>query len=370
MINIIIGQFYDGCQIYKKKHTSFWPLVISILNLPPSYRTKMGIGMFLMGIFTSKTGSSAENFFFSDLYVNELKMLNDGILFDGKWFVQVRVILSCLDTIAVQDHLHVQSVGSLEGCALCNCGAGIYVPILKKLCHFGDRDILPLKSYFRSRGQSCMCCPQFFYTNFKTQFNASESLNEIPTAKQMRIYTNAKDLLLCDMENRDYIFNFLNSKEEYIFFHSIFNISYDFFDKYLYYLHCDYRPQKIHKRVSNTEYIDYGLEARLNNNNEPVHGVKDVWPEAALPYVNVERQVCWDPFHVLSNIALKLLEYFKNDRMKPKIIQFCKATHSHPSLYINDFDKKKLNTAPWTISKVHQAKVYIIKLNINQYNFY
>ena len=45
MINIVIGQFYDGCQIYKTKHSSFWPLVVSFLNLPPSYRTKMGVGM-------------------------------------------------------------------------------------------------------------------------------------------------------------------------------------------------------------------------------------------------------------------------------------------------------------------------------------
>jgi hypothetical protein len=27
-INIVIGQFYDGCQIYKKKHTSYWKFTI------------------------------------------------------------------------------------------------------------------------------------------------------------------------------------------------------------------------------------------------------------------------------------------------------------------------------------------------------
>ena len=46
MVNILLAQDYDGCQIFKKKHTSFWPLIIQFLNLPPSYRTKLGVGTF------------------------------------------------------------------------------------------------------------------------------------------------------------------------------------------------------------------------------------------------------------------------------------------------------------------------------------
>ena len=223
MINIVIGQFYDGCQIYKTKHSSFWPLVVSFLNLPPSYRTKMGVGMFLLGIFTSKMGSAAERFFFSNLYVNELKILHDGILVDGKWFLQARLILSCLDTIAVQDHLHVQSVGSLEGCAFCNSGEGIHVPILKKVCHFGHRNILPLKHYLRTRGQSTKCCPENYYSDFKNEFNSFETLSFCPSAKGMRIDSNMNDLQICDKENRNFVYNFLNSTEGYMkLYHSIF----------------------------------------------------------------------------------------------------------------------------------------------------
>ena len=42
MINILLGQFYDGCKIFKDKYQVFWPLNAIILNLPPSYRIKLG----------------------------------------------------------------------------------------------------------------------------------------------------------------------------------------------------------------------------------------------------------------------------------------------------------------------------------------
>jgi hypothetical protein len=360
MINIILAQGYDGIQIFKKKYASFWPLLLQILNLPPSYRTKLGVGMFLMGIFTSKLGSNAEEFFFSDLYVNELKLLHEGILIDNKWFVQARLILSCLDTIAVQDHLHVQSVGSLEGCAICNCGEGRYVPIIKKVCTFGHRIILPIKNYIRSRGQSMMCCPENYYSSkdFKTQFEALQPVDEMISTHELKVNNNFEEFSICDKENKKIIYDFLNSEEDFQFFHEDCGINPTTFDKYLYYHHCDYRPQKQHVRMSNADYIEFGLSAK--NINEPVHGIKDVWPEAALPYVDVETQVCWDPFHVMSNIALKILEYFKNDRMKPKIVRFCEATHSHPSLYGKMIDTDGSIFAPWTLSKLTQRKVVLI----------
>ena len=34
MINLLIGQFFDGSMIYKKQYASFWPLNSIILNLP------------------------------------------------------------------------------------------------------------------------------------------------------------------------------------------------------------------------------------------------------------------------------------------------------------------------------------------------
>ena len=72
MVNILLGQFYDGCAIFKKRYSVFWPLNIIILNLPPSYRIKLGIGMFLISVFTARMKSNAEDFFLRSLYVGEL----------------------------------------------------------------------------------------------------------------------------------------------------------------------------------------------------------------------------------------------------------------------------------------------------------
>jgi hypothetical protein len=52
-ICLLCGMFYDGLQIYKSKVTNFWPLYITILNLPPSFRTTNHAGVFLSSIFTS-----------------------------------------------------------------------------------------------------------------------------------------------------------------------------------------------------------------------------------------------------------------------------------------------------------------------------
>ena len=133
MINIMISQFYDGCAIYRNKISSFHPLIITILNLPPNYRYKMGVGMFTLSIFSSNSKSIVEDFLFNNLYVEELMSLNDGFAYqisdeinkkDLYFFIQVRQIQGIFDTIAAQDKLKIQSSGSLAGCGLCNSGKG------------------------------------------------------------------------------------------------------------------------------------------------------------------------------------------------------------------------------------------------------
>jgi hypothetical protein len=53
-INLLCAIFYDGLQIYKSHTSNFWPLYITILNLPPSFRSTNHAGIFLSSIFTSK----------------------------------------------------------------------------------------------------------------------------------------------------------------------------------------------------------------------------------------------------------------------------------------------------------------------------
>ena len=200
MINILIGQNYDGCQVYVKKCSSFWPHTVSILNLPPSYRTKLGIGTFLMGVLTTKIPSAAESFYFEQLYVNELKLLSEGVLMRDKYFVQVRLVLSCLDTKAVEDHLKIQSCGSKEGCGLCDCGRGTSVKGLK-ICSIGCRNLLDKKHYVRSIGQSSNCCPLGYYDQFVNVEKDFEVSAVIPTVKRMRLTQHLKDFSICDHNN-------------------------------------------------------------------------------------------------------------------------------------------------------------------------
>lgn len=79
-MGLCISQFYDGAKVFSKKTVVFWPLFIGILNLPPTYRMRPGVGMFLAAVFTAELGSAAENFMFLECLLPELKKLNKGLI--------------------------------------------------------------------------------------------------------------------------------------------------------------------------------------------------------------------------------------------------------------------------------------------------
>ena len=51
---LIVFGVYDGGQLFKSKTSNFWGLMTQILNLPPTYRGKLGVGMFLSAIYAGK----------------------------------------------------------------------------------------------------------------------------------------------------------------------------------------------------------------------------------------------------------------------------------------------------------------------------
>jgi hypothetical protein len=53
-VSLLLSVFYDGIQVSKRAFTHFWPLMISIVNLPPNYRNVWSVGMNLLSIMTSK----------------------------------------------------------------------------------------------------------------------------------------------------------------------------------------------------------------------------------------------------------------------------------------------------------------------------
>jgi hypothetical protein len=73
MINFVLSQFLDGVQIWKKKVAHFAHYLINVLNLPPTYRGKLGLGMFLISFITCKANSGAEKFILEHCLFQELK---------------------------------------------------------------------------------------------------------------------------------------------------------------------------------------------------------------------------------------------------------------------------------------------------------
>lgn len=171
-VSLVLSEFYDGGQLFKSKTTNFWILMTQILNLPPTFRGKLGIGMFLSAIYSGKH-LEAEKFLFTDMYCEELRLLNDGTelnLNGKKYFIQARLILHTLDTKALEAVLGLQSVGmALFGCPLCRSVTGVQDGA--KCVYIGHRQLLPQHSYLRFLGQSGKCCPNGFYDNDKSYNN-------------------------------------------------------------------------------------------------------------------------------------------------------------------------------------------------------
>lgn len=121
-ISLLFGFAYDGVQVYKSRSAYFWPMLLSILNLPPNCRNTNAIGLFTISVVQVAPGSPAELFVF-DLFVQELIRLYEGfeISIDGKnYFIQGRLVLHIYDTKAVEDVCKLQVVGALAGCPFCH----------------------------------------------------------------------------------------------------------------------------------------------------------------------------------------------------------------------------------------------------------
>jgi len=107
--SFLLSEFYDGALLHKRKSSSLWPLVISILNCNPSDRMAHGIGLFLVALHSLKLGTNAEQAIFHELFIPELQQLGKGIdctlQVEGKSvdiFLQARLIVHILDTKALE----------------------------------------------------------------------------------------------------------------------------------------------------------------------------------------------------------------------------------------------------------------------------
>jgi len=126
-INLLLGINFDGAQVYSTTTCDFSPLYISIENLPPILRSKVGMGMFMLSLFTKKLHSKCYDFIFYDCLTKELHEFEKGMLIHTEnktYFVQARLIIHRYDTKSFEYICNVQGTASLNGCTKCDLCPG------------------------------------------------------------------------------------------------------------------------------------------------------------------------------------------------------------------------------------------------------
>jgi hypothetical protein len=141
-LSFLLAVAYDGTIVTRKvkKASEMWPLLVTILNLPPAVRSKLGVGTFIVALVPGLSGTRAESELLRHFFVPELKMLNEGIVvhqYDTT--VRARVAVHVYDTKGWQKVLHVHGPGSRVGCLLCRQVHGQYRG--SKIVHLGHRYI-------------------------------------------------------------------------------------------------------------------------------------------------------------------------------------------------------------------------------------
>jgi hypothetical protein len=293
MVNLLLSEFYDGCQLFKSKVCNFWPLMISILNLPLFLRVQLGVGSFLLSLFTGALNTPAERFLLEECLCEELLQFYNGIQYniDGKiFFVQARLISTILDTKAFEETLHVHASNSYSGCFLCNTGEGSYYGV-KTIYQNDHRTYLPITHYLRNSGQSGYCCPaNYNYKEYKklkndsietnensniltkiNNSNKSKNNNEDSSEEYEKEVDKIFDLGLCKESLKlshdahfpclhkgkhewleEYLTGKIEDKQEWDWYHGFVSakFNYDNFGCKAMYAHCNYKDQIIYKRNS------------------------------------------------------------------------------------------------------------------------
>jgi hypothetical protein len=385
-VSLLLNNFYDAGQLFKWKTCEFWGLFTGILNLPKSFRGKIGISNFLQFIYSGKH-TDAESFIFIDCYGEELRALYNGFEYtsnDGRlYFIQARLIYHSMDTKAMEPIFKIQSMAnSLYGNSLSNSGVhGIYV--LSKCVYMGNRHLLPLDSVLRYIGQSGKCCPKDFYNwNIKKRWfvreeyeSNEESISAFGIVEKLRSKIIDKRLLRkhmdfcmpCDnnLDRQLEIQNvLLDPKKEKVFVHSD---SARFRGKAIlkgllehsFHRHFDLRPVHEVRRLTKFEHMEAAMKARELNMNrvvEPsikVMGFFDVWWGNRLPYSDLPKHACYPPYHAIGGVIEHMLNFMLGVYKDPILRK--KGSHKEKKEVDQHSNKKqKLD-----FSKAEEEKNYI-----------
>jgi hypothetical protein len=375
-VNLLLLQFYDAGQIFKWRSNHFVGLFTGILNLPPSYRGKIGISNFAQALFCGKHASAAEKFIFIDCYCEELRSLYVGYEYVAnnlkKYFIQARLIFHSLDTRGVEPSFGLKSMSnSLYGCPSCRKLHGISDSW--KTNFIGHRYFLPEDNVLRFFGQSGKCCPSEFYNpdtknawfikeNFLSSTESILATDKRFKSQVMCVPCNGQKLKPAinafTWSHKDPRFKLLKSLKKKLFFR-----------------HLDLRKRAIFDIISKEDYTNSALQAERDGVD--VHGIKFLWPCHGLPYSDFMRHYSFPVYHVLNSIVSSMIEFMvgsyiekaisKQKRMKKlkiKITPFGKRSTSKKmkrravpavSVAVSSSKKRKRRTVKQLVSVVDSA---------------
>ena len=335
-VSLLLMDFYDGGQLFKYRTCNFWGLFTSIINLPPTYRGKVGISTFLSAVYGGRH-TKAERFLFSDLYCEELRILFEGYeyisLSGTRYFIQARLIFHSMDTKALEPAFCMQSMtNSRYGCPYCRNCHGQHNSW--KTFFSGNRNFLPMDSYLRYFGQSGTCCPAGFYEPESKQWFVdegflsdsqpitAESLMDKATSSRSKKRKDREDFCEpCDKDETraEWIKEFLQGSAKYFWSHQDSGFTFDDvmrlkLREWIFYRHFDLRPQVKYRRITKDEHLKAACEARDLNVKKravkmKVHGFTDVWSFERLPYSDFARNSSPPPEHAIEGVVKRCFEY-------------------------------------------------------------
>ena len=308
-VNLLLLQFYDAGQIFKWRSNQFVGLFTGILNLPPSYRGKIGISNFAQALFSGKHASAAEKFIFIDCYCEELRSLYVGYEYiaknSKKYFIQARLIFHSMDTRGVEPSFGLKSMSnSLYGCPVCRNFHG--VSDSWKTNFVGHRYFLPEDSILRGFGQSGTCCPREFYNPetehawFIKETFLSNTESIFATDKRFR------SQIVCAPCSGDTNVFSKNSFSSWSHQDPRFKLSASL-KQLIFYRHQDLRERCIFGIISREDHINSALEAERKGLD--VSGIKFLWPFERLPYTDLPRHYSFPVYHCLASIVSTMLEF-------------------------------------------------------------
>ena len=324
-VNLLLGLFYDGIQLYKV-FKNCWPIFIHILNLPPTFRSRLGSGMFLSSLFGGEhVGSLAETFAHEECFINELKELYNGIQFQVSSgeviFLRAHLIQLLFYTKAYEKMLKTEAVGAKSGCFLCNNSQiGTRRNLLNKTVYADIRKFLPFLHFLDTMGNSTQPHPEIFYTNTEDEiFDYIEDNKLSAECKYIILSSKVKcetprqvNIKTLNQEKyKDFISEFKNDKKPYVWFHDRVDGRFDFehFKDSLHFANCHLNAKVAMRLITQEEFTNRGTYANLTG--KACRGIKGNIALSELSGFDLCKNFCFDPFHCLGGVCLAYFQILK-----------------------------------------------------------